>query len=118
MLTNIRTFALLMLTAGLALGVFAGSLIASPEEQVLPISRIDAAVQVQLEQYQEAYELDVEQVDRLRHELVRYWRALYDLQRSLMESNQDKFDALSRFSQGRIQTILDIKPDKKADPGK
>ena len=106
MLNNVKTFALLMLTAGLALGVFAGSLIASPEEVVSGISRVDAAVESRIQHYQEKYDLDVLETDLLRHEIVRYRRQVRDELLKLWRDNQDKFDYINKKSEEKILKIL------------
>ncbi len=120
MLNNVKAFALLMLTAGLALGVFAGSLIASPKEQVAALTPVDAAVETRLKHYQDEYDLDVLEADRLRHEIVRYRRRVRDELLKLWRKNQNKFDHINRQSEDRILKILGdkAKPAPAKDTGK
>lgn len=117
MLTNVKTFALLMLTAGLALGVFAGSLIASPKQETIDgLSRTDAAIEARLAYYEEVCGLDSVEKDLLRHELVRLKRNMRDELVRLWRQNQHRFDTINRASETRVLRILGDKASKLPQP--
>ena len=117
MLTNVKTFALLMLTAGLALGVFAGSLIASPKQEIVDgLSKTDAAIEARLAYYDEMCGLDAAEKDLLRHELVRMKRKMRDAVLRLWRENQHLFDDINRTSEARVLRILGDKAKKLPEP--
>ncbi|MFV1958868.1 MAG: hypothetical protein ACC662_05580 [Planctomycetota bacterium] len=109
MTPRLRTIAILMLLAGLALGVFASRALRAigPNDPLTgPVrdsgSRIEALVGL----YEGSYALDGETTDRIRQELTRYNRRVGSLVWELRQANADRFRALFDDSAERIQRIL------------
>jgi len=110
MVPRLRTIAILMLLAGLSLGVFTSRALRAFGTQDLFVgapatsgkARIDALVSV----YAEEFELDPVQTDEIRRELIRYDRHLSKLQLELRQKNKDRFRTLSEEASERIERIL------------
>ncbi len=115
MLSNLKTIAMLMLVAGLSLGVFAGTLLAGPTEIVSGISRIDTAIDARVQLYTERFELDEAQTARVREILVNYRR---DFHQALMGIYQERQAMFNQLHDKATQQILDIvQPDEKDGSG-
>ena len=102
MLTNLKTITLLMLLAGVSLGVFANTLIAggNPDPKPAPYdARVDA--------YVKAYGLDVHQADAVRTELERHRQKMYDLLLQLRRDHSDRFREIVDETENRIRTIIE-----------
>lgn len=114
MVPRLRTIAILMLLAGLSLGVFTSRALRAFSTQDLLAgvpatsgkARIDALVSV----YAEEFELDPIGTDEIRQELIRYDRRLSAFHWELRQKNKDRFRALFEEASERIERIL--KPEK------
>lgn len=102
MLTNLKTITLLMLLAGVSLGVFASTLVAggNPEPKAAPFdARVDA--------YVKAYGLDERQAEAVRTELARHHQKMYDLLLELRRRNEDRFKEIVDETENRIREIIE-----------
>lgn len=108
MLTNLKTITLLMLLAGVSLGVFANTLVAggNPEPEPAPFDE-------RVEAYRKAYGLTDQQADAVRTELNRHRRKMYDLLLELRRRHEGEFRNLTDETEQRIQAI--IQPDAAAE---
>ena len=109
MIPRLRTVAILILLAGLALGVFTsralralrpGDLLEETTGRNLP------QIEQMVESYQRAYQLDASTTDRIRQELQRYDRGVRSLVWELRQKNANRFDSLQAESTERIRRIL------------
>ena len=104
MVYSLRTIALLMLVAGLCLGVFAGSLVAIKRSPT-PLT-LEQRVEERVKLYREIYELDVASTDAIRRELQRFRRVLRDKLAELRQRHADEFSKLAKETEAEIQEIL------------
>ncbi len=102
MLTNLKTITLLMLLAGVSLGVFAGTLIAAgdPGPEPSPFSERAKA-------FQELYGLTPEQTADVERELERHRQRIYDVLLELRRDNQDRFSEVIDDTENRIRAIIE-----------
>ena len=114
MVPRLRTVAILLLLAGLALGVFTsralralrtGDLLGDPTQLNSP------QIEQLVDTYQRAYQLDAREADEIRQELKRYDRSVRDLVWELRQQNADRFDGLLEESTGRIARLLEAAGD-------
>ena len=105
MLYSLRSIALLMLVAGVCLGVFAGTLMANKTSEVAPPT-LDRKVEEQVSSYEEFYDLDALTADAIRHELQRHRRTVRDMLLSLRLEHREKFSTLVETTESRIAAIL------------
>jgi hypothetical protein len=109
MLPRLRTVALLMLAAGLSLGVFAAKAISTwhlpigGDETPARVSPIEERVRF----YQRAYDLDGSGADLVRRELVRYDRHVMDKLWELRKQNEAWFQWAADGAQRRLTYILE-----------
>jgi hypothetical protein len=101
---TLRTIALLMLVAGICLGVFAGTLMAGKDEPAPP--NLDQWVEERVRLYRADYDLDVETTDAIRRELQRHRRALWDMMMDLRRRHQEEFSRLRQETEARLQGLL------------
>lgn len=102
MLTNLKTITLLMLLAGISLGVFANTLIAGGNPAPKP-----AAFDERVDAYVKAYGLSAQEAESVRAELVRHRQRLYDKLLELRREHEDEFRAIVDDTEGRISKILE-----------
>ncbi len=102
MLTNLKTITLLMLLAGVSLGVFANTLIAGGSPEPKP-----AAFDERVEAYRDAYGLDERQAEAVRTELERHRRKMYDLLMQLRRDHSDRFQDVVDETENRIRAIIE-----------
>lgn len=101
MLTNLKTLTLLMLLAGVSLGVFANTLIArAPEPAAAPYDE-------RVEAYRRAYGLDDQQTEAVRTELIRHRQKMYDLLLELRRKNELRFTEVVDRTENRIREIIE-----------
>lgn len=101
---SLRTIALLMLLAGICLGVFASSLIAVKRTPVR--LSLEQTVEEQVKYYREYFDLDVRTTDAVRRELHRFRRVLRDKLVELRQLHADEFTKVKVKAEERIQKIL------------
>jgi hypothetical protein len=103
---SVRAVAVLMLLAGLSLGVFAArALHAGRTPTAAPV--LDQAIEVKVDLYRQYYRLDAAQADRVRQTLKDFDVGTVSLYRELREQNPTKFAALRQEMDARIQTVLE-----------
>ena len=109
MVPRLRTVAILLLLAGLALGVFTSRALRAlrPGDLLGDTTQLNSPQIEQLvDNYQRAYQLDGQETDTIRQELQRYDRLVRDLVWKLREKNANQFDSLLQESTDRIQAVL------------
>lgn len=106
MVPSLRTVSILMLLAGISMGVFAGTLMADDPVPPSGIPKAGAAANQRALHYQRVHGLDEAQTDAIRQLLVQHERAVRDQMRTLWSENQDRFDALTGETQQRIEAVL------------
>jgi hypothetical protein len=108
MTTRIRTIALLMLLAGLSLGIFAVRAVRAiaPGDVERPAPQGDAHVEQLLEYYRRQYDLDPVRTDRVRKALKAYQSGVSDLLWKLRKEHQGEFDVIYEDANQTIQAIL------------
>jgi hypothetical protein len=122
MIYSLRGVALLMLVAGISLGVFAGTLIAIKRTPT-PLS-LEQTVEERVKLYREFYDLDVGSTDAIRRELQRHRRELRDKLVDLRRRHADEFNDLVTETETRIEKILksarvkDDAPDEDGERGR
>jgi len=104
MLHSLRTVAVLMLIAGVCMGVFASTLMANKRPTVRPT--LDHKIEERVKAYRDLYSLDVGTTDMVRRELQRHRRELRDLLLTLRKRHQEEFSALVQKTESRIEDIL------------
>ena len=102
MLTNLKTITLLMLLAGVSLGVFANTLIAGGNPDPAP-----APFDERVEAYRKAYGLTDAQTEAVRAELTRHRQKMYDLLLELRRRNQAEFSEIVDDTENRIRMIIE-----------
>lgn len=101
MLTNLKTLTLLMLLAGVSLGVFATTLIArSPEPARAPYDE-------RVEAYRRAYGLDDQETEAVRTLLIGHREKMYDLLLELRHKNERRFKEIVDRTEKRIREIIE-----------
>jgi len=108
MLYSLRSIALLMLAAGLSLGVFAGTLVAG--RQTDPQPRLNRQIEERVKLYREYYGLDDGKVDEVRRELTRHRAELRNLLLRLRNEHKDEFRDLVNATERRIRDIIEDEP--------
>ncbi|MFM8386083.1 MAG: hypothetical protein ACKOCB_04560 [Planctomycetia bacterium] len=105
-LLSVRLVAVLMLLAGLSLGVFAArALHAGLAEPAAP-SGLDATIEAKVALYRQYYALDAVQGDQLRQALQEFDRETVALYRRLREQQPAAFEVLRERVQARIDAIV------------
>lgn len=110
MIPPLRIVAILMLLAGLALGVFASRALRAVGSNVLlvdPPRGTGSRIELLVDEYRQAFRLDQGQADRVRRELQRYDRSVAGLIWELRQSHADRFRTLFEECSQHIRTILD-----------
>ena len=109
MVPRLRTVAILLVLAGLALGVFTSrALRALRPGDLLPSTPSGYSPQVEqlVESYQRTFQLDARQTDQIRQELRRYDRRVQDTVWELRREHADRFDGLLEESTANLRRIL------------
>lgn len=102
---SVRTVAVLMLLAGLSLGVFvARALRAGHGEPGAPV--LDAAIEAKVALYQQVYALDARQADRVRQCLRDFDAETVALYRELRTAHPERFEVLRKQVDERMQKVL------------
>lgn len=114
-MVSLRTITILMLLAGVSLGVFAGTLMADRATEVDDNSRVEQAIDEQLDWYKVRYGLSDSQATRVRAELVRYRQKFHERLRDLWRDNEEAFQALSEEKGKRIEAIVGSKSEENSD---
>jgi len=114
-MVSLRTITILMLLAGVSLGVFAGTLMADRSNQLDENSRVEQAIDEQLDWYKVRYGLSDPQAERVRTELVRYRQKFHEQLRDLWRDNEEAFRALSEEKGTRIEAIVGAKSEQDSD---
>jgi len=109
MFPRLRTIALLMLLAGLSLGIFTSrALRAFGETDDAP--RTDGRtprIELQVELYQRDFHLEDEQADRVRRILYQYDREVKAKIWELRQRHADEFRSLYDVAEDRIQRVFE-----------
>ncbi|MDJ0520888.1 MAG: hypothetical protein QNJ90_02320 [Planctomycetota bacterium] len=108
MLYSLRSIALLMLAAGVSLGVFAGSLVANKKPDPRPV--LDRQIEERVKLYREYFALDDARTDEVRQELTRHRNELRKLLLRLRSEHKDEFSALVEATERRIRAITEAPP--------
>ena len=114
-MVSLRTITILMLLAGVSLGVFAGTLMADRSTPLDDNSRVEQAIDEQLDWYKVRYGLSDSQADRVRAELVRYRQKFHERLRDLWRDNEEAVRALSEEKGKRIEAIVGSKSGENSD---
>lgn len=112
MLTNLKTITLLMLLAGVSLGVFASTLIAAGNPEPEP-----AQFDERVEAYRDAYGLTDKQADAVRTELERHRQKMFDLLLELRRRHEGEFRNLTDETEQRIKAIIQPDGAEDGNPG-
>ena len=102
---GVRTVAVLMLLAGLSLGVFAArALWAERPRPTAPA--LDEAIENKVRLYVDYYRLDPAATDRVRRCLQEHDRAVGELYRRLRQDNAKAFEALRTSTEATLNDAL------------
>ena len=105
MLYSLRSIALLMLAAGVSLGVFAGTLVANKKPDPQPV--LNRQIEERVKLYQEYYGLDDARTGEVRRELMMHRQELRKLLLRLRSEHQDEFRGLVDRTEQRIRAITE-----------
>lgn len=113
---GVRTVAVLMLLAGLSLGVAAArTLWAVKPGPVAPV--LDQAIENKVRVYAEVYRLDAQGADRVRRRLQKHDRGVTSLYQQFRVKEASAFQELIRTTQADIDAILEEEHLRRS-PGK
>lgn len=115
MVPRLRTVAILLLLAGLALGVFTSRALRAlkPGDLLGDTTRTNSPQIEQLvDTYQRAYQLNRQEADAIRQELRRYDRSVRDFVWELRQQHADRFDGLLEESTARIRRLLEASKER------
>ena len=102
---HVRAVAVLMLLAGLSLGVFAArALWADKPRPAAPV--LDEAIENKVRLYVDVYRLDAEGTDRVRRCLQDHDRAVGELYRKLRQENAKAFETLRDATEATLNEAL------------
>ncbi|MFM8979546.1 MAG: hypothetical protein ACKOSS_03680 [Planctomycetia bacterium] len=105
-LLSVRLVAVLMLLAGLSLGVFAARAMHAGLAEPAAPSGLDATIESKVSLYRQYYALDDRQADQLRQALQEFDRETVALYRRLRDQQPAAFEVLRDRVQARIDSIL------------
>ncbi len=105
MLYSLRSIALLMLAAGVSLGVFAGTLVANKKPDPRP--QLNRQIEERVKLYREYYGLDDLKTDEVRRELSRHRSEVRSLLLRLRSEHQNEFSDLVAGTERRIRAITE-----------
>ena len=104
MIGGLRTITVLMLLAGVSLGVFASNLIARDPQPVTPV--VNPRIESQVRYWRERYELDADATDRVRQALQRMTQRNRELILDLQQRHRDEFQAVVSETRDAIDAVL------------
>jgi len=107
MLYNLRSIALLMLLAGVCLGVFAGTLVANRHVDDSTPSTLNQKVESQVQTYVEFYDLDDAKADAIRQVLRAHRHKVRETLLALARDHREQFTAQVKLTDERIQSVLE-----------
>jgi hypothetical protein len=110
MIARLRTVAILLLLAGLALGVFASRAVralGTPDLVPAKAAGGDPRIEQKVALYQKAFQLDPQRTERIRRELHLYDRRMTDLLWELRREHADRFDRLYKDADDGIRAVLE-----------
>jgi hypothetical protein len=117
MVPRLRTIAILMLLAGLSLGVFTSRALRAFGTKDLLADQPTTSGQARIDQLVELYarEFDLDKVaeDKVRQELIRYDQQLGHLHWELRQANKDRFRKLYEDCARNVQQVLDGTREKR-----
>ena len=105
MLYSLRSIALLMLAAGVSLGIFAGTLVANKKPDPQPV--LNQQIEERVKLYREYYALDEARTDEVRRELTRHRQQLRQLFLQLRTEHQEEFRQLIDGTEQSIRAITE-----------
>ena len=108
MLPRIRTIAILMLLAGLCLGIFASRALRAMggPEKTGPVTGGQPQVEQRVEYFQRYYRLTPQQTDAIRRELYQHDRLVRDKLWELRKVHADWFETRREALETRVREIL------------
>jgi hypothetical protein len=107
MIPRLRTIALLMLAAGLSLGVFAAKALSTWHLPFSPDPKAaSAAIEERVRFYQRRHGLDASATDLVRRELIRYDRQVMDAMWAFRNQNHAWFQWAADGAKERMDHIL------------
>ncbi|MHC5009885.1 MAG: hypothetical protein ACYTG6_02920 [Planctomycetota bacterium] len=104
-----RTIAILMLLAGISVGIFAsrGLRALGPAEDAPSASaQVPPRIEQKVDLYQRAFQLDDRRADLIRRELLRYDSEIRAKILELRQKHAPEFDLLFQETEARIDEIL------------
>ena len=104
MIRSLRTITVLMLLAGVSLGVFASNLIARDPQPVAPVT--NPRIESQVRYWRERYDLDADATDRVRQALQRMTQRNRELILDLQQRHRDEFQAVVTQTRNEIDAVL------------
>lgn len=104
---GIRTVAVLMLLAGVSMGVFAGSLIARDRAVDSGAIPLDAVLEQKVRYYREFFDLDPSQTELVRQALVSHKRRMRDALHALRAEHSAAFQAIVAETEARLLEICE-----------
>lgn len=105
MIGSLRTITVLMLLAGVSLGVFASNLVARDPQPVAPV--LNPRIETQVKYWRERHDLDADATDRVRRALLRMTQRNRELILDLQKRHRDEFQAVVDQTLNEIDAILD-----------
>jgi hypothetical protein len=103
---GVRTVAVLMLLAGLSLGVFAARALWAERPRPVAPAGLDEAIENKVRLYVEYYRLDPAATDSVRRCLQEHDRAVGELYRRLRQDNAKAFEALRTATEATLNEAL------------
>ena len=107
MLYNLRSIALLMLLAGVCLGVFAGTLVANRHVDDSMPSTLNKKVESHVQTYVEFHDLDDAKTDAIRQVLRAHRHKVREMLLDLARDHREQFTAQVKLTEERIQSVLE-----------
>ena len=104
MFYSLRSIALLMLLAGLSLGVFAGTLVANKPPVRTPT--LNQKVEVRVNLYRDLYSLDEAKTEAVRQTLRAHQHEVREMLLDLARQHREKFSEQVKETENRIALIV------------
>lgn len=105
MFYSLRSIALLMLLAGLSLGVFAATLVANQETRQAPT--LNQQVEERVKAYREFYSLDDTKTEAVRQVLRAHKHEVREMLLELARQHREKFSEQVQETEKRIKLIVE-----------
>jgi len=115
MVPRLRTVAILLVLAGLALGVFTSRALRAlrPGDLLGDTTQTNSPqIEELVDTYQRAYQLSPQEADAIRQELKRYDRSVRDFVWKLRKEHANRFDGLLEESTARIGKLLEAAQER------